>query len=95
MLGMIQEGSEDLRLELCSGNCRPSKTLIPMIECHVAGTKVRTDGWRELESKSECELQAASGHAQSKRGGGGVKNFRFSPFSSSEIIQYQLEETQN
>ena len=62
VLGMIQEGSEDLRLELCSGNCRPSKTLIPMIECHVAGTKVRTDGWRayrELESKG-CKLQAVN-----------------------------------
>ena len=55
VLGMIQDESEDMRLELCPGNSRTSKTLTSMIERHVAEeTTVRTDGWpayRELESR--------------------------------------------
>lgn len=55
VLGMIQNGSEDLRLVVCPGNSRTSKTLTPIIEHHVArGTLIRTDGWRaykELRSR--------------------------------------------
>ena len=63
VLGMIQDGPEDSRLELCPGNSRSSKTFTSMIECHVAErTKVRTNGWwvyRELESRG-YELRAVN-----------------------------------
>ncbi|XP_053214404.1 uncharacterized protein LOC128397685 [Panonychus citri] len=36
VLGMIQDGSQDLRLVVCPGNSRTSKTLTPIIVDHVA-----------------------------------------------------------
>lgn len=47
ILGMICNGSEDLRLEICPNNKRDSETLIPLIRKHVApGSTIWTDEWR-------------------------------------------------
>ena len=47
LLGMIQDGSEDFRLEICPDNERTAVALIPLIERHVApGGIIRTDQWR-------------------------------------------------
>ena len=47
LLGIIQDGSDDFRLEICPDNERTSDALIPLIERHVApGGVIRTDQWR-------------------------------------------------
>ncbi|CAH2088510.1 unnamed protein product [Euphydryas editha] len=47
VLGMIEDGSEDLRLEICPDNVRSSDILIPLIKKHVAeGSIIHTDMWR-------------------------------------------------
>lgn len=47
VLGMIAEGSEDLRLELCPDNVRSAEALIPIIQKHVApGSEIHTDMWK-------------------------------------------------
>lgn len=47
VLGMIADGSEDLRLELCPDNHRSADDLIPIIQKHVApGSIIHTDAWK-------------------------------------------------
>lgn len=47
LIGMIEDGSDDLRLELCPHNIRSAEVLIPLIQKHVhPGTTIRTDQWR-------------------------------------------------
>lgn len=47
VLGMIAEGSEDLRLVICPNNVRNSETLVPLILEHVArGSIIHTDEWK-------------------------------------------------
>ncbi|XP_036347889.1 uncharacterized protein LOC118757270, partial [Rhagoletis pomonella] len=54
VLGMIQDGSEDLRLEVCPDNCRSADILIPLIKKHVAeGSIIRTDFWRAYDCLSD------------------------------------------
>ncbi|XP_049302123.1 uncharacterized protein LOC125775506 [Bactrocera dorsalis] len=54
VLGMIEDGSEDLRLEVCSDNVRSAEVLIPLIRKHVhEGTTIRTDFWRAYECLPE------------------------------------------
>ena len=46
VIGMIADGSQDLRLEICPENSRTRETLWPLIQRHVAtGSIIRTDGW--------------------------------------------------
>ncbi|XP_050340834.1 uncharacterized protein LOC126767342 [Bactrocera neohumeralis] len=47
VLGMIEDGSEVIRLEVCPDNLRTADILIPLIQKHVAeGSVIRTDCWR-------------------------------------------------
>ncbi|XP_039960908.1 uncharacterized protein LOC126760723 [Bactrocera neohumeralis] len=51
VLGMIEDGSEDIRLEVCPDNLETADNLIPLIQKHVAeGSIVRTDGWRAYDA---------------------------------------------
>ncbi|KOB77535.1 Uncharacterized protein OBRU01_03892 [Operophtera brumata] len=50
ILGMIQDQSEDLRLEVCKDNVRSAEVLVPLIKKHVAeGTTIHTDFWRAFD----------------------------------------------
>ncbi|XP_046971060.1 uncharacterized protein LOC124538102 [Vanessa cardui] len=50
VLGMIEDGSEDLRLEVCPENIRSADVLVPLIKKHVAeGTIIHTDYWRAYD----------------------------------------------
>lgn len=54
VLGMIADGSEDLRLELCPDNKRSARDLIPIIQKHVApGTTIHTDMWKAYDRLNE------------------------------------------
>lgn len=54
VLGLIEDGSDDLRLEVCPGNVRSAETLIPLIKKHVAeGSIIHTDSWRAYLSLPE------------------------------------------
>ncbi|XP_054744533.1 uncharacterized protein LOC129248951 [Anastrepha obliqua] len=54
VLGMIEDGKEDLRLEVCPDNVRSAEVLIPLIRKHVTeGTTIRTDCWRAYDSLPE------------------------------------------
>lgn len=54
VLGMIEDGSEDLRLEVCPGNVRSAEVLVPLIEKHVEkGTTIHTDCWRAYDCLEE------------------------------------------
>jgi len=47
VIGMIEDGSVDFRLEICPDNERSAEILIPLILKHVAiGTTIRTDEWK-------------------------------------------------
>lgn len=44
VLGLIEDGSEDLRLEVCPDNIRSVNVLVPLINKHVEeGTTIHTD----------------------------------------------------
>lgn len=50
VLGLIEDGSEDLRLEVCPDNVRSAEVLIPIIQKHVQeGTTIHTDYWRAYD----------------------------------------------
>jgi transposase-like protein len=50
VLGMIADGSEDLRLVLCPNNKRTATELLPIIEKYIEpGTTIRTDFWRAYD----------------------------------------------
>ncbi|XP_047521980.1 uncharacterized protein LOC125060908 [Pieris napi] len=54
VLGMIEDNSEDLRLEVCSDNIRSAEVLVPLIQKHVeVGTTIHTDFWRAYDCLSE------------------------------------------
>lgn len=47
VLGMVADGSDDLRFVVCPEGRRDADTLVPMIQDHVAeGSIIRTDYWR-------------------------------------------------
>jgi transposase-like protein len=51
---MIEDESDDLRLEICPDNCRSAEVLVPLIKKHVLdGTIIRTDFWRAYDCLSE------------------------------------------
>ncbi|XP_017470835.1 PREDICTED: uncharacterized protein LOC108362406 [Rhagoletis zephyria] len=53
VLGMIEDGSEYLRLEVCPENVRFAEVLIPLIQKHVIeGTIIRTDYWKAYDCLS-------------------------------------------
>jgi transposase-like protein len=50
VLGLIEDGSEDLRLILCPNNKRGEVDLLPIIQKHVApGTEIHTDCWKAYD----------------------------------------------
>ncbi|XP_067633239.1 uncharacterized protein [Eurosta solidaginis] len=50
VLGMIEDGSDDLRLEVCPKNDRSADALIPLIKKHVVeGTTIRTYFWKAYD----------------------------------------------
>ncbi|KAL0868253.1 hypothetical protein ABMA27_007784 [Loxostege sticticalis] len=54
VLGMIEDGSEDLRLEVCPDNIRSAEVLVPLIKKHVeVGTTIHTDYWRAYDCLAE------------------------------------------
>ncbi|XP_047518399.1 uncharacterized protein LOC125058366 isoform X1 [Pieris napi] len=54
VLGMIEDGSEDLRLEVCPDNVRSAEVLVPLIKKHVeVGTTIHTDCWRAYDCLAE------------------------------------------
>nr|XP_036223396.1 uncharacterized protein LOC118681731 [Bactrocera oleae] len=53
VLGMVEDGSENLRLEVCPDNVRSAEVLIPLIEKPVApGTIICTDCWKAYDCLS-------------------------------------------
>ncbi|XP_050339641.1 uncharacterized protein LOC126765941 [Bactrocera neohumeralis] len=54
VLGMVEDGSEDLRLAVCPENIRSAEVLIPIIKKHVAeGSIICTDFWRAYNCLSD------------------------------------------
>lgn len=54
VLGMIEDGSDDLRLEVCPDNERSAEVLITLIKKHVReGTTIHTDFWRAYDCLPE------------------------------------------
>ncbi|XP_047988938.1 uncharacterized protein LOC125234096 [Leguminivora glycinivorella] len=54
VIGMIEDGSDDLRLEVCPNNERSAEILVPLIKKHVAeGSIIHTDYWRAYMSLPE------------------------------------------
>ncbi|XP_054091174.1 uncharacterized protein LOC128922869 [Zeugodacus cucurbitae] len=53
VLGMVEDGSDDLRLEVCPENVRSAEVLIPLIRKHLAqGTTIHTDCWKAYDCLS-------------------------------------------
>lgn len=51
VLGMVDEATNELRLEVCPYNVRSAEVLIPIIRKHVKlGTTIHTDFWRAYDS---------------------------------------------
>ncbi|XP_049302073.1 uncharacterized protein LOC125775469 [Bactrocera dorsalis] len=54
VLGMVEDGSEDLKLTVCPENVRSAEVLIPIIKKHVAeGSIICTDYWRAYNCLSD------------------------------------------
>ncbi|EFN66882.1 hypothetical protein EAG_09151, partial [Camponotus floridanus] len=55
LLGMIEDESEDFRLEMYSKNQRTSEVLIPLIQQNVApGSIMHTDQWKAFNELGDC-----------------------------------------
>ncbi|XP_069969220.1 uncharacterized protein [Bactrocera oleae] len=53
VLGMVEDGSDDLRLEVCPDNVRSAEVLIPLIQRHVLqGSIICTDCWKAYDCLS-------------------------------------------
>ncbi|XP_069968781.1 uncharacterized protein [Bactrocera oleae] len=53
VLGMVEDGSDDLRLEVCPDNVRSAEVLIPLIQRHVLqGGIICTDCWKAYDCLS-------------------------------------------
>ncbi|XP_061717404.1 uncharacterized protein LOC133525162 [Cydia pomonella] len=51
VIGMIEDGNDDFRLEVCPDNERSAEILVPLIKKHVAeGSIIHTDYWRAYMS---------------------------------------------
>lgn len=51
---MIEDGSDDLRLEVCPDNVRSADILVPLIQKHVQeGSIIHTDFWRAYQCLPE------------------------------------------
>ncbi|XP_054089441.1 uncharacterized protein LOC128922540 [Zeugodacus cucurbitae] len=60
VLGMVEDGSDDLRLEVCPDNVRSSEVLIPLIQKHVAeGTIICTDCWKAYDCLTSTGMSTA------------------------------------
>lgn len=54
VIGMIEDGSDDLRLEVCPDNSRTAEALVPLIQKHVeVGSVIHTDFWRAYDCLPE------------------------------------------
>ncbi|CAG4959011.1 unnamed protein product [Colias eurytheme] len=54
VLGLIEDVSEDLRLEVCPENIRSAEVLVPLIKNHVLeGTTIHTDYWQAYDCLAE------------------------------------------
>ncbi|CAF4756384.1 unnamed protein product [Pieris macdunnoughi] len=54
VIGMIEDGNDDLRLEVCPDNERSADILVPLITKHVQeGSIIHTDNWRAYLSLPE------------------------------------------
>lgn len=50
VLGMVEDKSDDLRLEVCPNNIRSAEILVPLIQKHVEeGSIIHTDCWRAYD----------------------------------------------
>lgn len=54
VIGMIEDGSDDLRLEVCPDNERSADILVPLIQKHIEeGSIIHTNNWRAYLSLSQ------------------------------------------
>ncbi|KAL0830009.1 hypothetical protein ABMA28_003467 [Loxostege sticticalis] len=54
VIGMIEDGNDDLRLKVCPDNERSAEVLVPLIQKHVQeGSIIHTDYWRAYMSLPE------------------------------------------
>ncbi|XP_067625182.1 uncharacterized protein [Eurosta solidaginis] len=54
VLGMVQEGTNHIRMEVCPGNIRSAEVLIPLIKKHVVeGSTIHTDFWKAYDCLAE------------------------------------------
>lgn len=54
MLGIIEDGSEHLQLEMCPDSTRSAEILIPLIKKHVEiDSTIHTDSWNAYDCLEE------------------------------------------
>ncbi|CAF4742145.1 unnamed protein product [Pieris macdunnoughi] len=58
VIGMIEDKSEDLRLEICPDIIRSAEVLVPHIQKHVeVGTTIYTDFWKAYDCLCKAWVQ--------------------------------------